>query len=208
VGNSQCDSENVVSYELGYRTTWIDNVSIDLTASYNSYTNLASITLNNPSFDPEQGVLHLSSSFENNKKSKTYGFEIATVWQMLDWWRWDANYSLLKMDIEEDGISQDSVSPQQRVSLRSSLSPWQNINIDFIFRYVDENRAVNFSGNNDVDDYASLDIRLAWQPINNLELSLVGQNLLADQHLEYIQEAFTSPTEIDRGVYGKLVWQF
>ena len=53
-----------------------------------------------------------------------------------------------------------------------------------------------------------MDIRLAWRPVNNLELSLVGQNLLAKHHLEYIQEAFTTATEIDRGVYGKLAWQF
>ncbi|MEE9424700.1 MAG: TonB-dependent receptor, partial [Methylococcales bacterium] len=99
-------------------------------------------------------------------------------------------------------------SPQQRVSLRSSMSPWKNIDLDVLFRYVDTNTAVGIFGSTAISDYVSMDIRLAWRPINNLELSLVGQNLLANQHLEYLQEVITTPTEIDRGFYGKLTWQF
>jgi iron complex outermembrane receptor protein len=41
-----------------------------------------------------------------------------------------------------------------------------------------------------------------------VELSLVGQNLLDNQHLEYIQETFTQATEVQRSVYGKVVWEF
>ncbi len=73
---------------------------------------------------------------------------------------------------------------------------------------MDSNNAIGFFGSTVINDYVSMDIRLAWNPVNNLELSLVGQNLLAEQHLEYRQEAITTPTEIDRGMYGKLVWHF
>ncbi|WP_172680378.1 hypothetical protein [Methylomonas koyamae] len=41
-----------------------------------------------------------------------------------------------------------------------------------------------------------------------VELALVGQNLLDNRHLEYIQESFTLPTEVQRGVYGKITWEF
>ncbi|MDD5580712.1 MAG: hypothetical protein PHY16_15715 [Methylobacter sp.] len=44
--------------------------------------------------------------------------------------------------------------------------------------------------------------------MKKIELSLVGQNLLAQKHLEYIQENQTLPTGIDRGVYGKFSWSF
>ncbi|MCK5191897.1 MAG: TonB-dependent receptor, partial [Methylococcales bacterium] len=146
---------------------------------------------------------------ENNYSSQTYGFEIATVWQMLDWWRWDANYSLLKTDFDQqDAKDATGSSPQQRVSLRSAISPWENIDLDVLFRYVDTNTAVGSFGTTVIKDYVSMDIRLAWQPVNNLELSVVGQNLLAKKHLEYRQEYLTTPTEIDRGMYGKLTWQF
>jgi hypothetical protein len=49
-------------------------------------------------------------------------------------------------------------------------------------------------------------VRVAWQAGEHLELSLVGQNLLHDHHLE-----FGTPEtrgEIERSVYGKAAWRF
>jgi iron complex outermembrane receptor protein len=206
-GNRDFNSEEVMSYEVGYRTTFIKDVSIDFTAFYNSYHELRSLDLEEPVFTGT--YVNVPVGINNNLKAHTYGFEIATVWQMLDWWRWDANYSLLKTDYNrQDGIDQYGSSPQQRVSLRSAMAPWENIDIDLLFRYVDENVATSTSGTAFIKDYVSMDIRLAWRPINDIEVSLVGQNLLAEQHLEYRQEVITKDTSIDRGIYGKLVWQF
>ena len=209
-GNEQFGSEEVISYELGYRTTFIDNVSIDVTAFYNNYKKLRTgvdIQLILPT--TPTGAAKVLVTPENRFSSHTYGFEIATVWQMLDWWRWDANYSLLKTEYDQQGASdQLGLSPQQRVSLRSAISPWKNIEMDVLFRYVDINTAISTFGTKVIKDYVSMDIRLAWQPIKDIELSLVGQNLLANKHLEYRQELFTTDTEIDRGMYGKLTWHF
>jgi len=49
---------------------------------------------------------------------------------------------------------------------------------------------------------------LAWRPVKDIELSLVGQNLLSESHLEYQQENQILPTLIDRGMYGKMSWRF
>lgn len=206
-GNRNFEAEEVISYELGYRTTFISNLSLDFTAFYNNYKNLRSL-------DPGQlnlltNPFNIPVRFGNNFSAHTYGFEIASVWQMLDWWRWDASYSLLKTDFNhQDAIDDIGSSPQQHVSLRSSMSPWKNINLDLLFRYVDTNTVVSAIGTAVIKDYVSMDIRLAWQPVDNLELSLVGQNLLADKHIEYRQELITTDTEIDRGMYGKLRWSF
>ncbi|MEE9337359.1 MAG: TonB-dependent receptor [Methylococcaceae bacterium] len=201
------NSEEVISYEVGYRTTFIDNVSIDFTAFYNDYDELRSGDLANPIF--MGSYVEVPIIVSNNNSGHTYGFEIATVWQMLDWWRWDANYNLLKTGFsQQDAVDQLGSSPQQRVSLRSVISPWQDVDVDLLFRYVDENVVASSFGTAFIKDYVSLDIRLAWRPIKGVELSLVGQNLLAEQHLEYRQENFVQDTSIDRGVYGKLVWEF
>ncbi len=212
-GNPQHDSEQVISYEMGYRTTLIDNVSIDFTAFYNDYSNLRSVNMRTPAPTPKGTFPNIYLEqlvfFSNNNRGHTYGFEISTVWQMIDWWRWDANYSLLKTEFDGmDAESQIGHSPQQRVSLRSALTPMENVDLDLLFRYVDTNTPVSVFDVENINDYVSLDIRLAWRPVNSVELSVVGQNLLAEQHLEYKQEAFTTPTEIDRGMYGKIVWDF
>jgi len=43
--------------------------------------------------------------------------------------------------------------------------------------------------------------------IKALELNIVGQNLLSDQHTEFVPSS-PSPRKIQRGVYGKIVWRF
>jgi iron complex outermembrane receptor protein len=209
-GNNQFDSEEVISYEVGYRTTLINNLSIDFTAFYNNYRGLRSAersSVTPPATLTDPATISLIA--DNNTTAHTYGFEIATVWQMLDWWRWDANYSLLKTDYgQHNAGNQLGFSPQQRISLRSAISPWKNIELDVLFRYVDTNTAVSSFGTTVIKDYVSMDIRLAWRPVDDIELSLVGQNLLAENHLEYRQEFLTTPTEIDRGMHGKLTWRF
>ncbi len=79
----------------------------------------------------------------------------------------------------------------------------KNIEADAWLRYVD-----GFD-NGGVPSYFTLDLKLAWRPIKNLELALVGQNLLEDRHQEFRPEQFSTQVyEMQRGVYGKLTWQF
>jgi iron complex outermembrane recepter protein len=205
-GNPNFRSENVISYEMGYRTSFSKSVSLDVTGFYNDYNDLRQSTRGTPVFNGAfvtQPVL-----FTNALEANSYGIEVATVWQMLDWWRWDINYSWLHTQLNRDAKSEIPVSPQQRVSLRGAVSPWNNIDMDFWFRYVDTNFAQTQSGTVKIKPYVTLDLRLAYRPIKNLELSLVGQNLLAEKHLEYVNEIQTLPTAIDRGMYGKISWGF
>ena len=58
-----------------------------------------------------------------------------------------------------------------------------------------------------VDEYAELDLRLGWQALEGLELSLVGQNLLHESHAEF-GPASPFREEVERSFYGKVVWRF
>ena len=79
----------------------------------------------------------------------------------------------------------------------------KNIEADAWLRYVD-----GFD-NGGVPGYFTLDLKLAWRPIKNLELALVGQNLLENRHQEFRPEQFSTQVyEVERGVYGKLTWRF
>jgi iron complex outermembrane receptor protein len=53
-----------------------------------------------------------------------------------------------------------------------------------------------------VPSYFTFDARLAWQ-FNDLELSVVGENLWDKGHPE-----FSSAQEIPRSFYGKIAWRF
>ena len=60
-----------------------------------------------------------------------------------------------------------------------------------------------------IQAYTTLDVRYAWRPIEGLELSLVGQNLLDARHPEFVPDLLPSETlQVERGVYFKTKWQF
>ena len=58
-----------------------------------------------------------------------------------------------------------------------------------------------------VPGYHVMDVRLGWNPNANVELSLVGRNLLDRQHPEFGAQTTTS-REMQRGILGKITWRF
>ena len=58
-----------------------------------------------------------------------------------------------------------------------------------------------------VPSYFGLDSTLAWHVNKRLELSIAGQNLLHEYHVEY---GFPSPTreQIVRSVFARITWGY
>jgi iron complex outermembrane receptor protein len=207
LGNKDFDSETLLAYELGYRVKATDRFSVDLAAFYNSYDNLLSVETGalflEPPLAPTRFVLPLQ--FDNKMKAKVYGLEIAADWRWLDWWRWRFAYSYLHMDLTRKAGSNDVItapgteggSPQNQVSVTSFVNLPGNLELDGAFRYVDTLPGVN------VRSYFNLDLRLGWHVTKNVELSLVGQNLLAGHHAEW-----SGGTKIQRGIYTKATWRW
>ena len=75
-------------------------------------------------------------------------------------------------------------------------------------RYVGDNRYALVTGPVFIPAYATLDVHLAWRPVRGVELSLVGQNLLQQRHLETISDQSAAQHEMERSVYGKVAWAF
>ena len=153
------------------------------------------------------------SRFSNTLSAKTYGAEVAVVWQMKAWWRWDVNYSWLHTQYNDNTHDvyvnmETPVSPEHKILKRSSLSVTPDVDLDLWFRYIDTAISVGSLGTNSIKSYVNLDMRAAWRAFQGIEISVVEQNLLAQQHLEYIAESQTLPTAIERGIYGKISWNF
>ena len=71
---------------------------------------------------------------------------------------------------------------------------------DTVARYVGELPDPRVPG------YFTFDLRMAWRYKDKLELSIVGQNLWANDHLVFGLPA--TRQEISRSVYGKVTLQF
>lgn len=206
-GSQNFRAEESLSYELGYRTTFAKSVSVDATVFYTDYQSLRSISPGKPNFNG--GLINQPYILNNSSQGETFGFETSVVWQMTNWWRWDVNYSYLNTHLQSNHIYNEAVSPQQKTSVRAVINPWENINLDFWLRYTDKSSFYSVLGPAvDVDSYVTLDVRLAWKPQSDIELSVTGQNLLDRGHIEAVAEAFATPTEIPRSVFGKIAWHF
>ncbi|MGZ8187668.1 MAG: TonB-dependent receptor plug domain-containing protein [Methylosarcina sp.] len=205
-GNKEGKAEVLLAYEMGYRFTFSNFFSMDMALFYNDYERLRSFELGSPGMNGS--ILQQPVLSNNNSKGQTYGFETAASWTMLDWWRWDLSYSFIKTHLESNELFKEAVSPQQKISLRSSITPWKTINLDLWLRYSGSSSTFNIQQPVNIDDYVTLDLRLGWNPVKDIELSVTGQNLLDGSHLESVSETFVGPTEIQRGVYGKIEWKF
>jgi iron complex outermembrane receptor protein len=207
VGNENVEAEELLAYELGYRYLPDPIFSMDLALFYNDYDNHRSAEKGTPTF---QGTyIEQPVNVGNSYSTQTYGFEAAVGWQAWDWLKLDLAYSYLECDFEDS--RQLGRAPKHQVSLRSAVKIHADVDLDLWLRYMDDATTVNVDEADYyyyINDYFTLDLRLAWRPVSSLELSIVGQSLIDSTHLEFVQEAYSRPTEVPRSVYGKISYRF
>ena len=211
IGDEAFDSEELLAFELGYRLQPVDRLFVDIAAFYNIYDNLRTVEPRRAFLEATPLPLHAVSPFlaGNKMEGETYGVELATDWRLTDYWRLQTAYSFLQMQLRLDRDSGDPISesaedrsPEHQLSFRSSVKLSAQLDFDLWMRYVDRLPSL------DIDSYVNLDARLAWRPHKNIELSIVGQNLVDNRRLEFIPEFVdVQSTLVKRGVYGKLLWR-
>jgi iron complex outermembrane recepter protein len=205
-GNQDFVAEELIAYQLGYRVEPIEKLSFDLTAFYNDYHHLRSEAVG-PSPTQPASAFTVPLNFENQLYGDTYGFELASAWEILPGWRLQPSYSLLKTHLSGPDVNSISMieggSPEQQFSLRSSMDLPHDISLDCTLRYVDELPAL------DVGSYVAVDVRVAWRLTKNWELAIVGQNLGSAHHAEFAPSFIsTQRAEIPESVYAKVTWRF
>ncbi|MGV3753774.1 MAG: TonB-dependent receptor plug domain-containing protein [Verrucomicrobiota bacterium] len=196
-------SEVLWAYELGYRIQAADRVSVDLAVFYNDYSDL--LTPGSISqFIPGAPVGVAETPWANSQSGETYGGELSVTMSPTDHWRLTASYSLLLANLHGPATTTPETTersaPRHQLGLRSSYDFSKAFSVDAQARYVDNIQAVSA--------YITADVRLSYRVNDRLELSLVGQNLLDNQHPEQAVIVLTTSAEVPRGVYGKITWRF
>ncbi len=211
VGDPGFKSEEVTAFEWGYRGQMSQNLSFDVAAFYNIYDNLLSTY---PKVVRSPGLTQNLSVMVNGMEGESYGAELYANWKVTDSWRLQPGYTWLSVDTRTKsndidtalGLKNEGSSPQNQYSIRSQLSLPHNIEFDTNVYYVDnlKNTATTKNTPAKVANYTRLDLRLGWRPVKALELSVTGQNLLDDRHLEFSPDDLVA-SQIPRSVYGKAV---
>jgi len=205
-GGSDFESETLIAYEVGYRAQLTPKVSTSISAYYNEYDDVRST-----SYTP---VTVVPFYFANNLYGDTHGVEFTADYQAANWWRLHAGYDLLLENIgikpgqtDINDAMNETADPEHQFSVRSSMDLSKTVDLDAQLRWVDTLHINNGATVGTVPSYYELNLRIGWRPRKDLELSLVGENLLHDHHPEY---GYPSPTreEISRSVYGKVAWSY
>ena len=130
-------------------------------------------------------------------------------WQVNKDWKLAGGYSFLKMLMHTEDASTDSTkavktersSPQNMFHLNSQLNLQDDLEFNTTLYYVDT--VTHY----DIQSYMRLDMGLTWHINENMDFSIIGQNLLDKAHPEFEDDSAVA-AEVQRGVFGKITLRF
>ncbi|HEV3410560.1 MAG TPA: TonB-dependent receptor plug domain-containing protein [Chthoniobacterales bacterium] len=207
IPNRDFESEELIAYELGYRLAATRDLSFDVVGFYHDYDNIRSAEVigGTPGDPLDPAIFQL----RNLNEGETYGTTMSMRSRLTDWWRVDANFSYLQVDFGRGPGSNDPNDgrgewndPDYFWTVRSSIDlPW-DLQFDTVLRYVDDLPQPA------TPSYLGLDLRLAWSPNKNIQVAIVGRDLLDPHHPEFRAQPPAPTREVNRSVFGTVRWSF
>lgn len=212
-GNPDYRNEELVATEAGYRASVSDRISFDVAAFYNHYTHQQTLEPGTPFLEAQPPPLHLfiPSLFANLMHGEAHGFEISSDWKVMNRWSLSPGYAFEQVNMHAEPGSldttsaalNDGISPRHSAQLRSRVDLSHGLAWDaaayFVGRLPGEN----------IPAYTRIDTQLTWEWSERGTVSLVGQNLQRDHHLEFedfLQSIVSSQTK--RSGYAMIRWRF
>ena len=189
--NFQSEVANV--FEVGYRAQPTGAFTYSITAFRHVWDRLRSGQL------PPAVV-------ENRIEGHVQGVEAWATFQPAPAWRLSGGYTALREDLRLEPGSTDPVGanspslandPAQQWMLRSSHNLTDRHDLDFMVRPVG---ALPLEA---VQAYTAVDVRFAWRPRRNVELSVTAQNLFDPAHAEF--GPLPGRSEFERAVFVKVL---
>jgi iron complex outermembrane recepter protein len=209
-GNPKFRSEELLGYEAGYRTLLTSHLYLDVALFDNHYKDLYGFQVGAIFLEPTPAPVHaiIPVLTSNGIRGTTKGFEVTPDWKPTSWWELKPSYSHLEVHMENRPGSNDPTSipgyegssPRHQGSIQSRLNLPRKLEFEQTYRYVS---ALPAQG---VKSYSTADARVGWLFLPQMELSVVGQNLLQPHHAEFGGDA-GGPVGVKRSVYAQITWR-
>lgn len=210
-GSRSLDSESLIATEVGYRWQPHSQVSFDIALFYNHYDDLINAVQQSPEFVAgEVPFVRVPMLDGNVTEADTFGGEAVLDFLPVRNWHVQFGYSYVNIaaSSETDAFSAtteetEDRTPENQLLVRSLLKLPHGWELDAHYRFVDT--VASF----DIPSYHELNLRLGWEVSESLEFSLMGRNLLDQNHPEYFVDIIRAePAEIGRSFFGKIIWRF
>jgi iron complex outermembrane receptor protein len=211
LGNRDFEAEELTASELGYRWRATDSLHLDVALFDNYYNGLSSLEIGTVFVDTD-GRTIIPVVNRNLTDGRARGVETLVTYAATENWRLSASHSFFTMKLDPAGLDLnrgdyfEGATPRNQFALTSSITLPRGFALDAQFRRISAVRRipVNPTGEG-IPGYSELDVQLSWQATQEMRISVVGQNLLHDHHVEFgTPEARGA---IQRGVYVKFVWE-
>ena len=146
--------------------------------------------------------VELTVDFQPNRTTRVVG---SYTWNEID------NRNTSSIPVGSFIEAADSGMPDHQANLRFYYRILEEVEAQLTLRYVDRLNLQVAAGTGQltVPKYLEADVRIGWTLFEDLELSLVGRNLLERAHPEfYSQFAPSDHVEVERGYYGYLTYKY
>jgi iron complex outermembrane receptor protein len=156
-------------------------------------------------------VLLLPFEFSNEMHGEAHGLEISANWKPTSRWTLSPGYAFERVHMHLAPTSHDTTlfpaaeggSQDHSAQVRSHWDLGHRLSWDASAYFVDRLRALSTPA------YTRVDTGVTWRPMEKASISIVGQNLVTDHRLEYLNESgLVQSGLVKRSVYAKLSWQF
>lgn len=212
-GNPDFLDESLLAYEAGYRAQLSRALSLDISLYHNAYDNLKNVEPGQLFLEmtPPPAHMVMPLIFMNSIDGAARGVEVSARWRVNDRWTLQPSYAFeqTNMRLDLDATGSDTVqfyegsTPRHWGRVESHLDFGRGFTWDLGSCFTDRLKAER------VPSVVRLDTQFTWQARENLSFSIVGQNLLKDRHLEFIDpQGAAVPSLIRRSGYVKLTWTF
>ena len=208
-GNQDFQGENLMAYELGFRSAITEDLVFSISTYYHKYDDLLSIEPGQAFFENDPLPAHtvIPYSIANNLNGDAYGMGSFINWYATESFELSGAFSYIELDFYNDPDSQDIFSsnverqtPHSQANLRGHLKLPYDLELDTILYYQDS--VPNFQ----VNSHLRFDSQLGWHVNENLLLNFVVQDLFSSSHHEYGGGA--RKVETERTFYGKVTYRF
>ena len=212
-GNPNFQNERLLAYEAGYRASLSENLALDFSAYYNSYDSLRTVEPQTPFLETTASspVLVLPYEFRNEMYGETHGLEVSANWKVASRWALSPGYAFELVDLHLAPASQDDTlfpvaeggSPEHSAQIRSHVDLGHELSWNASAYFVGRLPGLT------TPSYTRVDTGLTWSLTERTSFAIVGQNLVKDHRLEYLESAgLVQSGQVKRGVYGKFTVEF
>ncbi len=209
-------TEKVTSYEVGARLRPNKNSLIEVTAFKIIYKGVLDTWLDSSAASSYRPLGILPVYLTNVLNGKGDGFEANFRYQPKPWVTLKGSYTYLHQtyvpypiqDAQAVGTVRSNLGqdPHNRFHLGVSLNPLETVELDTNLYFTGPFRADNTTS--PVNGYHRLDMRVAWKPIKDLEISLVGQDMLQASYKSNNDSVMGYESRIQQRYYMQAVYNY